>query len=70
MQRWIAAVCFETMVHDRRAVLRMTEDRAPTPTVPDGRTLQSTPESETRAGYDGTKKRRGFKVHMAVDTFG
>ena len=72
MQRWIAAGCFEAMVHDLRAVLRMTEDRAPTPTaaVFDGRTLQSTPESGARAGYDGAKKRKGSKVHMAVDTLG
>src|SRR6476661_7879072 len=36
----------------------------------DGRTLQSTPESGARAGYDGYKRRRGSKVHMAVDTLG
>jgi transposase len=72
MQRWIAAECFEAMVHDLRALLRMTADREPTPTaaVLDGRTLQSTPESGARAGYDGAKKRKGSKVHMAVDTLG
>jgi len=71
-QRWIAAGCFEAMVHDLRAVLRMTEDRAPAPTaaVLDGRTLQSTPESGARAGYDGHKRRKGSKVHIAVDTLG
>src|SRR5262249_61095520 len=31
----------------------------------DSRTLQSTPESGSRAGYDGGKKRKGSKVHMA-----
>lgn len=36
----------------------------------DGRTLQSTPESGAGAGYDGAKKRRGRKVHAAVDTLG
>jgi transposase len=36
----------------------------------DSRTVQSTPESGTRAGYDGAKRRRGAKVHMAVDTLG
>lgn len=36
----------------------------------DGRTLQSSVESGTRAGYDGYKRRKGFKVHMAVDTLG
>lgn len=71
-QRWIAAGCFEAMVHDLRAVLRMMDDRAPAPTaaILDGRTLQSTPESGARAGYDGHKKRKGSKVHMAVDTLG
>ena len=71
-QRWIAAGCFEAMVHDLRALLRMTEDRAPAPTavVLDGRTLQSTPESGSRAGYDGAKRRKGSKVPIAVDTLG
>lgn len=32
--------------------------------------VQSTPESGTRAGYDGAKRRRGSKLHLAVDTLG
>ncbi|ABC28193.1 Transposase and inactivated derivatives [Hahella chejuensis KCTC 2396] len=36
----------------------------------DSRTLQSTPESGARAGYDGAKRRKGSKVHLAVDTLG
>lgn len=36
----------------------------------DARTLQSTPESGARAGYDGAKKRKGSKVNMAVDSLG
>ncbi len=32
--------------------------------------LQSTPESGARAGYDGHKRRKGSKVHLAVDTLG
>jgi transposase len=32
--------------------------------------LQSTPESGERAGYDGYKRRKGSKVHIAVDTLG
>lgn len=36
----------------------------------DGRTLQSTPESGHRAGYDGAKRRKGSKAHSAVDTLG
>jgi transposase len=71
-QRWIAAGCFEAMVHDLRAVLRWAEGRAddPTATILDGRTVQSTPESGARAGYDGYKRRKGSKVHAAVDTLG
>jgi transposase len=35
-----------------------------------GRTLQSTPESGARAGSDGSKRKKGSKVHIAVDTLG
>jgi transposase len=71
-QRWLAAGCFEAIVHDLRAILRLAEGRAPQPTavVLDGRTLQSTPESGRRAGYDGHQKKRGSKTQVAVDTLG
>lgn len=71
-RRWIDAGCFEALVHDLRAVLRLAEGRSPEPTamILDSRTIQSTPESGPRAGYDGGKKRKGSKVHMAVDTLG
>jgi transposase len=71
-QRWLAAGSFEAMVHDLRALLRLAAGGAPDPTaaVLDGRTLQSSPESGHRAGYDGHKKRKGSKVHLAVDTLG
>src|ERR1051326_499454 len=60
------------MVHDLGAILRLCEGRNPDPTaaVIDSRTLQSTPESGQRAGFDGHKKRKGSKVHAAVDTLG
>jgi transposase len=32
--------------------------------------VQSTPESGGRAGYDSYKRKKGSKVHMAVDTLG
>jgi hypothetical protein len=38
--------------------------------IVDSRTLQSTPESGARAGYDGAKRRKGSTVHPAVDTLG
>ncbi len=71
-QRWIKARVFETMVDDLRTVLRLAEGRnaKPSAAVLDSRTIQSTPESGARAGYDGAKRRRGSKVHLAVDTLG
>ena len=71
-QRWLKAGVFEAMVHDLRALLRLAEGRRDQPSaiILDSRTLQSTPESGARAGYDGAKRKRGSKVHMAVDTLG
>src|SRR5580704_125369 len=71
-QRWIKAGCFEAMVHDLRALLRLALERKadPSAVILDSRTLQSTPESGGRAGFDGHKKRKGSKVHAAVDTLG
>ena len=70
--RWIKAECFIAMVHDLREMLRVALDKHPQPTAAifDGRTLQSTPESGARAGYDGAKRKKGSKVHIAVDTLG
>jgi len=71
-QRWITAGVFAAMVHDLRALLRWLQGRAdqPTAAILDSRTLQSTPESGHRAGWDGAKRRKGSKVHAAVDTLG
>jgi transposase len=71
-QRWLAAGCFEALAQDLRAVLRIADGRAADPSVAiiDSRTLRSTPESGSRAGYDGGKRKRGSKLHMAVDTLG
>jgi transposase len=71
-RRWIDAGCFEAVVHDLRALLRLASGRAPDPTAVllDSRTVQSTPESGHRAGYDGAKRRKGTKTHVAVDTLG
>ena len=53
-------------------IIRELSARAsqPSAVILDGRTVQSTPESGTRAGYDGHKRRKGSKVHIAVDTLG
>lgn len=71
-QRWLAAGCFEALVHDLRVLLRLEQGRKPEPSgvVIDSRTLQSTPESGHRAGWDGAKRRKGSKVHAVVDTLG
>ena len=71
-QRWIAAGVFEAIVHDLRAVLRLAKGRKeqPSAAIFDSRTLQSTPESGERAGYDGAKRKKGSKTHIAVDTLG
>lgn len=71
-QRWISAGVFEAIVDDLRMLLRVAAGHAedPSAVIMDGRTLQSSPESGARAGYDGHKKRRGSKVHMVVDTLG
>lgn len=71
-QRWLRAGVFEAMVSDLRAILRLASGRKPSPSaaILDSRTLQSSPESGARAGYDGAKRKRGSKVHLAVDTLG
>ena len=71
-QRWINAGVFEDMVHDLRALLRLAKGKKeqPSAAIYDGRTMQSSPESGERAGYDGYKRKKGSKVHLAVDTLG
>ena len=71
-QRWLKAGCFEAIVNDLRAVLRVAAGRnaQPSAAIFDSQTLQSSPESGHRAGYDGAKRRKGSKIHAAVDTLG
>jgi len=71
-QRWIRAKVFESLVHDLRMLIRIASGRDPHPSAAifDGRTVQSTAESGARAGYDGHKRRKGSKTHIAVDTLG
>ena len=70
--RWLRAGCFEMLAHDLRAVLRPAAGRGeePSAAILDSRTLRSTPESGARAGWDGHKRTRGSKLHLAVDTLG
>jgi transposase len=71
-RRWNEAGCFEALVNDMGPLIRVAAGHRGQPSniILDGRTLQSSCESGTRAGYDGYKRKRGSKVHMAVDTLG
>lgn len=71
-RRWMEAGCFEALVHDLRLLVRVLQGRTPQPSaaILDARVLQSSPESGARAGYSGYKRRKGSKVHAAVDTLG
>lgn len=71
-RRWMAAGSFAAIVHDLRVPQRLGAGRAaePTAAILDSRTRQSTPESGARAGFDGAKRKKGGKVHAAVDTLG
>jgi transposase len=71
-RRWMQAGVFEKASHDLRVIVRLVQEREPHPSaaILDGRTMQSTPESGERAGYDGYKRKNGSKVHVAVDTLG
>jgi transposase len=59
-------------VHDLRCLLCAAAGRQadPSAAILDSRTLQSTPESGPRAGDEGAKRKRGAKVHVAMDTLG
>jgi transposase len=71
-QRWFKAGGFEAIVDELRVLLRVAKGRTeqPSAVIIDSRTLQSSPESGERAGYDGGKRKKRSKVHIAVDTLG
>lgn len=60
------------MVSDLRLTIACgtREKGQPSAIIFDGRMLQSTCESGSRAGCDGYKRKKGSKVRMAVDTLG
>ena len=72
MQQWLRAGCFDALVHDLRVLVREHAGRVAQPTamILDNCRPQSTPESGARAGDAGAKRRKGSKVHAAVDTLG
>jgi transposase len=71
-RRWLEAGAFDALVADLRLLLRLQAGRQgqPSAVILDSRTIQSTPESGARAGYDGHKRPKGSKVHAAVDPLG
>ena len=70
-RRWHAAGVFEALIADLRGMIRLGEGRtwSPSAAVLDSRTLRST-TSSTDAAYDGAKRVKGRKLHLAVDTLG
>jgi len=71
-QRWLRAGVFEAIVADLRALIRLGEGKheQPTAAIFDSRTLRGSVENGERGGYDGHKKTKGSKLHLAVDTLG
>ena len=71
-RRWLDADVFSAIIADLRELIRLGEGRSAQPSamILDSRTLRSTPESGARAGYDGYKRTKGAKVHLAIDTLG
>jgi hypothetical protein len=72
IQRLMRAGCFERLVEDTHILLQEFAGRKDQLTAAciGSRTLQSAPENGARAGYDGAKRRKGWKIHIAVDTLG
>jgi transposase len=71
-RRWLEVGSFAPLVQDLRTILRVAAGRqeAPTAAIFAACTLWSTPKSRARAGYDGHTRRKGSKVHQAVDMLG
>ena len=69
--RWHAAGVFEALIAELRGMSRLGQGRPwnPSAAVLDSRTLKST-TSSTGAGYDGAKRVKGRKLHLAVDALG
>jgi transposase len=69
-QRWLAAGCFKALAEDP-AGLRLVAGRKVQPTL-----LSWTAgpcalrRKAARAGYDGAKRKKGSKLHLAADTLG
>jgi transposase len=71
-RHWIDADVFTTIIADRRALIRLGDGHAAQPSaiILDSQTLQSTPERGAWPRPTRPDRRRGSKVHLAVDTLG
>jgi transposase len=71
-RRWLAAGCFEALVHGLRLLVRLGAGRngQPSAAIFDARVVRSTSKSGARASYSRHKRRKGSKTHAAVDTLG
>lgn len=71
-RRWMDAGVFEMMTHDLTEIMRIGQARKKTPTgiILDARVLKSSVESGSRASWDGHKRMKGSKIHIAVDSLG
>jgi transposase len=71
-RRWLDAGVFAAIVHDLRTLLRLEVGRSGQPgtVILDSKTLQRTPASGSRAGSDGHQRKKGTKLHAAVDPLG
>ncbi len=57
-------------VYQRTRRARAARGGQPSAVILDARAVQSTPGSGAGAGYDGHERRKGRKVHLAMDTLG
>ncbi|MCS7159252.1 MAG: transposase [Gemmatales bacterium] len=69
---WMQASVSEPIAQDLRALVRLASERQaqPSAVIWTRRTGPATPKGRARAGYDGHKKKRGWKIHAAVDPRG
>lgn len=67
-RHWVAVVKFATPTHELSALLRIAASGEPesTTVIRDSRTLQLTLTSGGYAAHDGTKRKRGETLHVAV----
>jgi len=63
---------FVAMIRDLRELLRMLNSRDPSRRLRSSTVAHSSRRRRAakRAGYDGAKRKKGSKVHLAVDTLG